>query len=76
MNADWAVRNPSSLPDARKPVPFSGSQTGICTPEWRGRDIFPDLSLFARYYACSDYYNMNFDQEIYRIDFGLMLGLR
>jgi hypothetical protein len=76
MDADWRVRKQSSFPDSRKPVPLSGSVTGIYTPEWKGQALFPDMSLFARYYAGSDYYNMNFDQEIYRIDFGLMLGLR
>ena len=76
MDLDWRVRNGSSLPDARKPVPLSGSVTGVYTPRWTRRDAFPDLSVFARYYGGSDYYNMNFDQEIYRVDFGLMLGLR
>jgi hypothetical protein len=76
IDLDWRVRNGSPRPDALKPVPLSGAVTGVYTPQWNGHDVFPDLSLFGRYYAGSDYYNMNFDREIHRIDFGLMLGLR
>jgi hypothetical protein len=67
----WNIRNTSSLPDARKPVPFSGALTAAYFP---GK-MFPAVSLFGRAYAGFDYYNINFDREIYRVDAGLMVGL-
>ena len=71
MDLNWLVQNTSALPDAMKPAPFSTSVTGVYAP---GK-LFPALALFGRFYAGFDYYNMNFDNEIYRLDVGVMLDL-
>jgi hypothetical protein len=76
VDLEWLVTNPSGQPASLKPAPFAGAVTGVFTPERTGSrpGLNPGFSLFARYYAGYDPYNMNFNQEIYRIDAGLMFG--
>jgi hypothetical protein len=70
IDLDWMARKGGPSPDALKPVPLSGTLTGVYAPG----GLFPALALFARFYAGIDDYNMNFNKEIYRLDLGLTLG--
>jgi hypothetical protein len=86
MDLDWRIRRVNGMPEALKPAPFSGALTGVYAPQWaplrsgtRGGGVSAfvmDFAFFGRLYGGFDYYNMNFDREIYRVDFGLMFGPR
>jgi hypothetical protein len=73
MNFDWLVPRRNRMPDALKPAPFAASAAGTYAPRWAS-SLVVDCAVFTRFYAGYDYYNMNFDKDIYRVDFGLMLG--
>jgi hypothetical protein len=77
MDFEARLPNGGSRPASMKPEPLSAAITYAYGPRWfgLGRDAFPGLSLFGRFYAGSDYYNINFAREIYRVDFGLMFSL-
>lgn len=75
--ATWFVPNGSDAHESLKPSPFAYSLTVDYAPDWRPAFLpFPvrtgDFSAFARLYLGADPYNMNFNKQVYRIDFGVM----
>jgi hypothetical protein len=75
--AAWSPGPDNEFHESLKPEPFSFSATAAYTPDWTPTFLpFPvrlgDFWLFSRFYAGPDYYNINFNRPVRRIDFGVM----
>jgi hypothetical protein len=75
--AAWRLLPNNALHKSLKPEPFSLSLTASYAPDWKPVFLpFPirtgDFRFFGRLYTGPDYYNMNFNRPVRRIDFGVM----
>lgn len=81
FEADWMPRTRDDRPQDWKPSPVSGMITGFYTPLWAAgaagaaRPLLGDATLFARFQAGSDPYNINFARNLLRLDAGLAVAL-
>jgi hypothetical protein len=76
-DATWRMPNDNDRHASLKPDPFSLAMAATYAPDWRPAFLpFPirtgDFSFFGRLYLGSDYYNINFNRPVYRVDFGVM----
>jgi hypothetical protein len=77
VDAAWSPAPGNALHESLKPEPLSFSASALYAPDWRFSFLpFPvrtgDFWFFGRIYAGPDYYNINFNRPVRRLDFGVM----